>query len=165
MVVCLFMGALCVAMFFGIDCRPTIDYCAAAQVEEIDTTRFNLRYGNKIWTFDAQDFEIDANIFTDVARASAFGRNGTRENKIKLMNKLIEINIDYKVAFNYIYNGFDVKINKIKKNIEKLPQNAEISIKGGSINVKGEVVGVKVDECLLYEKLIDLYANNNVINL
>ena len=55
----------CICKGLSFDCGCIIDCCAAAQVEEIDTTQFNLSYGNKIWTFDAEDFEIDASKIAD----------------------------------------------------------------------------------------------------
>ena len=130
-----------------------------------DETIFKLRYQNKVWVFDASEFEIDSNIFSIDARINNLGRNGSRQDKIKLINKLIEINIEPQIAFNYIYFGFNNKINKIKKNIEKIPKDAEISINSGKINIKNEIIGIKLNKYLFYEKLIKLYQTNNIIDL
>ena len=56
-----------------------------------DDTIFNLRYENKVWSFSAKDFQLNSNIFSVDTRINNFGRNGTRDDKIKLINKLIKI--------------------------------------------------------------------------
>ncbi len=131
--------------------------------DEIDNTIFNLHYKNKVWTFYARDFEIDSNVFSINSRINKYNRNGTREDKIKLINKLINININPEIAFNYIYLGFNNKLNKIEKNINKLPQNAEIKIKNNKLNIKKEIVGIKLNKCLFYNNLIKLYDLGNKI--
>ena len=130
-----------------------------------DNTIFNLHYENKVWTFYAKDFELNSDIFTIDARINNLGRNGTKQDKIKLINKLIEINIDPEIAFNYIYFGFNNKLNKIQKNIEKMPKDAEIKIKNNKINIKSEITGIKLNKNLFYINLIKLYQNNQIINL
>ena len=143
-----------------------VDYKSFNETEDDkDDTVFNLYYENKHWTLHAKDFEINSNIFSIDERINKFNRNGNKQQKIELMNKLININIDPEIAFNYIYLGFNNKINKIQKNIEKKPKNAEISIKNNKINIKNEVVGIKLNKYLFYNNLIELYKNNDVINL
>ncbi|MBQ8522229.1 MAG: VanW family protein [Clostridia bacterium] len=132
---------------------------------QVDDTIFNLYYENKVWTFYAKDFEINSNVFSIDARINNWGRNGSRQDKIKLINKLVKINIDPEIAFNYIYFGFNNKLNKIQKNIEKLPKDAEIRIKNNKINIKNEIIGIKLDKYLFYNNLIKLYQNNKIINL
>ena len=92
-------------------------FCVYASHVETDDTSFNLYYENKIWRFKASDFDVDSNIFTINARINKFGKNN-RENKVKILNKLIDINILPEIAFNYIYLGFNKKLNNIIKNIE-----------------------------------------------
>ena len=134
--------------------------------KEVDNTIFNLCYDNKIWTFYAEDFNINSNVFSVAERINRYGRNGKKADKIKLINKLIKINISPEVAFNYIYYGFNNKINKIEKNINKLPQNAEIKIKNNKLNIKKEIVGIKLNKYLFYENLIKLYrSGGSIINI
>jgi len=130
-----------------------------------DNTVFNLRYKNKVWTFNASQFEINSSVFTIDARINNLKRNGTKQDKINLINKLIEINIDPEIAFNYIYLGFNNKINKIQKNIEKTPKDAKLSIINNKININNEIVGIKLNKYLFYNNLINLYKNNNIINI
>ena len=131
-----------------------------------DDTIFNLRYDNKVWTFFAHDFELNSKVFSIDARINNYNRNGTRQDKIKLINKLIEIKITPEIAFNYIYLGFNNKLNKIQKNIEKLPKDAEIKISNNKINIENEIVGIKLDKYLFYNNLIKSYnGDNKIINL
>ena len=135
-------------------------------LNDIDNTIFNLRYENKVWTFKAKEFELNSNVFSINSRINNLGRNGTRDDKIKLINKLIQINIEPEIAFNYIYLGFNNKLNKIQKNIEKLPKDAEINIKNNKINIKNEITGVKLNKYLFYNNLIKLYlSNQQIINI
>lgn len=137
---------------------------ANVDASEIDDTVFEFYYENKSWIFYAKDFELNSNIFTINARINNYNRNKTKQDKIDLLNKLIEINIDPEIAFNYIYLGFSDKINKIEKNINKMAKNAEIIIKNNKINIKNEVIGIKFDKYSFYNNLIKLY-NNKIINL
>ena len=135
-------------------------------LEAVDDTVFNLHYDDKIWTFRAKDFEIDSNVFSIAERINRYSRNGSRANKIQLINKLIDVNMAQDVAFNYVYYGFNKKLNKIEKNINKLPQNAEIIIKNNRINIKNEIIGVKLDKYLFYKKLIEQYIQGDkIINI
>lgn len=165
---CVVLIALCVLSVLGITsaffCRPRFCVCAT-QVESVDDTVFNISYKNKIWTFKGSDFSIDSNIFTIDARINRFGKNLNRQNKVEILNKLIDIKITPEIAFNYIYPGFNIKINNICKNVEKLPQNAKITINKNKINIKNEIIGIKINKNLFYNKLIDLYLNNKIINL
>ena len=134
--------------------------------KDIDDTIFNLSYKNKIWTFKAREFELNSNIFTLDARINNLNRNGTRNDKIKLINKLIKINISPDIAFNYIYLGFNNKLNNIEKNIKQSPKDAELIIKNNKINIKDEIIGIKFDKYLFYNNLIDLYLKNKkIINI
>lgn len=134
--------------------------------QSLDDTIFNLIYQNKVWTFMAKDFDLNSNVFSIDARINNFGRSGTREDKIKLIKKLTEINIAPDITFNYIYFGFNNKLNKIQKNIEKSPKDAEISVKGNKLNIKNEIIGIKLDKYLFYKNLIKLYLNNQkIINI
>lgn len=130
-----------------------------------DNTIFNLNYQNKTWTIYAKEFKIDSNIFSINSRINNLNKNKNKNNKINLINKLINIKIEPKIVFNYIYYGFDEKLNKIAKNIEKTPKNAELYINNGKINIKNETVGIKIDKYKLYNQLIKLYQTNSVINL
>lgn len=131
-----------------------------------DDAIFNLYYQNKCWTFNADEFELNSNVFSINSRINNYNRSGTRQDKIKLINKLIKINISPEIAFNYVYLGFNNKLNKIAKNIEKLPQNAKINIKNNKVNIKNEVNGIKIDKYLFYNNLIFEYQKGNkIINL
>ena len=130
-----------------------------------DNTTFNLSYENKTWTFYAKEFKMDSNIFSINSRINYLNRNENKNNKINLINKLISIKIEPRIAFNYAYYGFDEKLNKIAKNVEKMPKNAELNINNGKINIKNEIVGIKIDKYKLYDELIGLYKINSVINL
>lgn len=152
--------ALCVSPFV---CLPR--YVQANSIEQQDDTIFNLNYGGKVWVFNSSEFEINSNIFTINARVNAFNRNGGRQHKIELLNSLIDINISPEVAFNYIYLGFNEKIEKISKNIEKTSKNAKIIIKNNKINILNEVIGVKLNKFKLYNDLIEQYKKDKIINL
>ena len=130
-----------------------------------DNTIFNLHYQNKVWTFKASDFELSGDLFSVDERINRYNRNGSKSDKIKLIKKLLKINIKPEVAFNYIYFGFNNKLNKIQKNIEKTPQNAEISIKNNNINIKNEIIGIKLNKYLFYNNLIKLYENCDIVDL
>lgn len=146
---------------------------ASAVISNVDTneklkddTVFNLCYDGKVWTFNAKDFILDSKVFSIIGRINGLNRNGSRDDKIRLINKLIKINIAPDVAFNYIYYGFNNKLNKIEKNINKMPQNAEIKIKNGKLNIKNEVVGIKFNKYLFYENIIKLYnSGKKIINI
>ncbi len=131
-----------------------------------DDTIINLYYQNKQWTIPVKNFEINSSVFNIDERIKRYNRNGNRGDKIKLLNKLININISPEIAFNYIYLGFNKTINKIEKNIKKLPQNAEIKINNNKINIKNEIIGIKLDKYLFYNNLIKEYQKNkNIINI
>lgn len=130
-----------------------------------DDTIFNLSYDNKTWTMHASEFELKSNIFSINSRINNLNKNQNKNNKINLIDKLINIKIEPQIAFNYVYYGFDKKLNKIIKNIEKNPQNAELNINNNKINIKNEIIGIKVDKYKLYEDLIKLYKIKSNINL
>ena len=56
-----------------------------------DNTVFNLSYENKVWTYTAKDFKINSKIFSIDSRINSYNRNGTKEDKVRLINKLIDI--------------------------------------------------------------------------
>lgn len=134
-------------------------------VKGVDNTIFKLRYDGKVWEYEANDFKLTSNIFTIDARINAYNRSGDRESKITLLNHLINIKISPEISFNYIYHGFNKKIEKIEKNIEKLPKNAKIIIKKTKLDIVPEVVGVKLDKYKLYKMLIEKYQQNNIVDL
>ena len=165
----LMIVASATVIFFNDDVFHQHNYSlltTSSKQQVVDDTIFNLKYEHKIWTFKASQFELSSNLFNIDERINRFSRNGSRDDKIKLISKLININISPDVAFDYIYFGFNNKLNNIAKNIEKYPQNAEIKVKSNKINIKNEVIGIKVDKYLFYNNLINEYKNNNkIINL
>ncbi len=141
------------------------DSVEASSANVVDDTIFNLCYEGKTWVYRASEFEINSNIFTINARINAFNRNGSREQKIQLLNNLLKINIAPEIAFNYVCLGFNKKIEKISKNIEKTPKNAKILIINNKINILNEIVGIKLNKSEFYNNLIEQYKNNKIINI
>ena len=89
--------------------RQCISVPVSNTFNDCDNIIFNFRHNNKIWSFSSDEFDVNSDLFNIDERIKRFNRNGTRQDKIKLINKLIQINIPPDIAFNYIYFGFNRK--------------------------------------------------------
>lgn len=134
------------------------------KVREDDTTVFNFKFKNKVWTYKVEppksneQFDIDYEL-------NKYNKNN-KQQKIILIKYMKSLGFDNKIIINYLFPNLLNKIDKIKNNIEKMPKNAEIKVVSDkNIRIIKEIVGIKLNCNLFFENILNNYENNNEINI
>lgn len=129
-----------------------------------DNTNFQLKFGNKIWEFNAKDFCAESDQFDINYNLNKYKLNNNKYQKINLINNLLKLKINKKIIINSVFPKIDKKILNIQKSIEKKPKNAYFSY-NGKLNINNEINGINIDFDLFYEKLINNYLINDNVKI
>lgn len=133
-----------------------------------DTTFFDLHYEGKHFNFSASEFKIFSKVFMINEKISKYKRNGSKSDKIQILNRAINLGLDLDIAFNYIFPGLDEKINKIEKWVNTKSTDASVKINKYSnnpITINKEIVGITLDKNKLFKMMYIAYTKTNYVDL
>lgn len=128
-----------------------------------------LKYKDKTWTFDKDDFKVNSEIHTIIEEAQK--RNEIVESYEKQTETLKDLQNDgasVNVAFNYIFVGLDEKIDEIIKEIEIEPVNSEIKFNAQNSNpfeVTEHKNGLRVNKEQLYFDINEQFNKTNNVEV
>ena len=137
--------------------------------EKSENFSLTLKYKDKTWTFDKEDFKVNSEIHTIIEEAQK--RNEIVESYEKQTETLKDLQNDgasVNVAFNYIFVGLDEKIDEIIKEIEIEPVNSEIKFNAQNSNpfeVTEHKNGLRVNKEQLYFDINEQFNKTNNVEV
>ena len=137
--------------------------------EKSENFSLTLKYKDKTWTFDKDDFKVNSEIHTIIEEAQK--RNEIVESYEKQTETLKDLQNDgasVNVAFNYIFVGLDEKIDEIIKEIEIEPVNSEIKFnaeKSKPFEVTEHKNGLRVNKEQLYFDINEQFNKTNNVEV
>ena len=137
--------------------------------EKSENFSLTLKYKDKTWTFDKDDFKVNSEIHTIIEEAQK--RNEIVESYEKQTETLKDLQNDgasVNVAFNYIFVGLDEKIDEIIKEIEIEPVNSEIKFNAENSNpfeVTEHKNGLRVNKEQLYFDINEQFNKTNNVEV
>lgn len=137
--------------------------------EKSENFSLTLKYKDKTWTFDKDDFKVNSEIHTIIEEAQK--RNEIVESYEKQTETLKDLQNDgasVNVAFNYIFVGLDEKIDEIIKEIEIEPVNSEIKFNAQNSNpfeVTEHKNGLRVNKEQLYFDINEQFNKTNNVEV
>lgn len=137
--------------------------------EKSENFSLTLKYKDKTWTFDKDDFKVNSEIHTIIEEAQK--RNEIVESYEKQTETLKDLQNDgasVNVAFNYIFVGLDEKIDEIIKEIEIEPVNSEIKFNAENSNpfeVTEHKNGLRVNKEQLYFDINEQFNKTNKVEV
>ena len=137
--------------------------------EKSENFSLTLKYKDKTWTFDKDDFKVNSEIHTIIEEAQK--RNEIVESYGKQTETLKDLQNDgasVNVAFNYIFVGLDEKIDEIIKEIEIEPVNSEIKFNAQNSNpfdVTEHKNGLRVNKEQLYFDINEQFNKTNNVEV
>ena len=133
---------------------------------KIDNIDITLKYKDKEWKYNSEDFVVSSDIHTIVDDAFRYQLvSSDSKNKIDRINKA---GVNYDLAFNKIFVNFKDKINEIKSEIEETPVNSEVEFLPNTkeiFKISKSQNGLKLNEDKLYSEIEKQYKNSNVITI
>lgn len=147
------------------NCLPT-----RVQSTTTDPTKIKFVFHNKTWHYVANKHTLKSNIFDKQFEIEKYKRNGTKDERKKMIQRAIQSGISKQMAFDFMYSGLNEVIANIEQNIFKKATDASLKVKPKSEQIffiKNEIVGVKLDLIKLYEMIYEQYQKNDtfVINV
>ncbi|MDD4350901.1 MAG: VanW family protein [Clostridia bacterium] len=138
--------------------------------EVLDNTKIKFVFNNKTWHYVANKHTLKSNIFDKQFELTKYKRNGTKDERKKMIQRAIQSGISKQMAFDFMYSGLNEAIANIEQNIFKKATDASLKVKPKSEQIffiKDEIVGVKLDLIKLYEMIYEQYQKNDtfVINV
>lgn len=137
--------------------------------EKSENFSLTLKYKDKTWTFDKDDFKVNSEIHTIIEEAQK--RNEIVESYEKQTETLKDLQNDgasVNVAFNYIFVGLDEKIDEIIKEIEIEPVNSEIKFNAQNskpFEVTEHKNGLRVNKEQLYFDINEQFNKTNNVEV
>ena len=137
--------------------------------EKSENFSLTLKYKDKTWTFDKDDFKVNSEIHTIIEEAQK--RNEIVESYEKQTETLKDLQnngASVNVAFNYIFVGLDEKIDEIIKEIEIEPVNSEIKFNAQNSNpfeVTEHKNGLRVNKEQLYFDINEQFNKTNNVEV
>ncbi len=137
--------------------------------EKSENFSLTLKYKDKTWTFDKDDFKVNSEIHTIIEEAQK--RNEIVESYEKQTETLKDLQnngASVNVAFNYIFVGLDEKIDEIIKEIEIEPVNSEIKFNAKNSNpfeVTEHKNGLRVNKEQLYFDINEQFNKTNNVEV
>ena len=137
--------------------------------EKSENFSLTLKYKDKTWTFDKDDFKVNSEIHTIIEEAQK--RNEIVESYEKQTETLKDLQNDgasVNVAFNYIFVGLDEKIDEIIKEIEIEPVNSEIKFNAENskpFEVTEHKNGLRVNKEQLYFDINEQFNKTNNVEV
>ena len=128
-----------------------------------------LIHQDKKYDITLEDININTNIHTIIdSKHQHMLDTSTYESTTNTITKMKESDISYKDILNYIFIGFNTKINKIISDIEYEPIDSTITFNKDSknlFNITKSASGIKVDTTKLYTSIIENLMNSPNITL
>ncbi|HAJ77723.1 MAG TPA: hypothetical protein DCO89_01465 [Clostridiales bacterium] len=131
---------------------------------KINGININIKYGDKVWTFDESDFEVDDAVKNVVSTAF---KNNKFSNK-DLINMVTERKDNFTTSVFDIFKDFDKKIDNIIDEIEVEPQNATVSFQPDQKQmfvITPEENGIEVDKQALLNDLKSQFSVSKSIDI
>ena len=91
-----------------------------------------------------------------------YKRFGTKEERIKLLNEMLNLGFDKEIAVNYLFPNLNKVIKRMENCINLKPQNAQLSVNSNSekvFHIIKEKSGRIVDKQKLYNSICEQFLN------
>ena len=148
----------------GMQVSKASEKIVSAFNKKADNFKLVLRHGEKEWSIDERDFEINTDIHTILEEAYARGTNSTNDIRRSNIDRITRTGRDISIAFNYVFLGLDEKIEDILSAIETEPIDSEVIFNSRlqeKFTITDGAVGYKVDREKLYKNINDQFLIND----
>ena len=132
------------------------------KVFAMDYEQIDFYYDNKIFSYSLVNNIKTSSQFDVNFEINKYKRFSSKQERIKLLTKLIKAGIEQEVAINYLFPNLNKTITKIEKAINTKPQNAKLKIDSSSekvFHITKEKEGKYVDKQKLYGEICNSYLN------
>ena len=129
-----------------------------------ETDHLEFMHNGRIFTYNLYENIKTSNQFHLNYELHKFNRFGSKAERVKLLEKLINIGLEKEIALDYLFPNLSKTINSIEKSVHLSPKDASLKINSNSnhvFNIQKECVGIKVNKPLLIEQIYSSYLNNN----
>lgn len=132
--------------------------------EQIDIT---LRYGDRVWHWVGEDFEIDNQVMPQVENIFNYFNDGNLlQRKIKF--EQVKTGKTFNVSYSKILTGLGEKIDNLATEIDVPVKDASVEFfpdKEQMFEYKAEQVGISVDKQKLYDEIDCALKGSTVVDL
>lgn len=119
-------------------------------------------HNGKIFTYSLEENIKKSEIFDINFKINKFNRFSSTNERIKLLNKMLNLGFNQEIALDYLFPNLTKKINSIAKNVYVAPKNATLKTNTNSekvFNITSERNGKELDKNKLFENIISAYLN------
>ena len=115
---------------------------------------------------DGKVFEFDLNCKNFCSKFQEQIFEKTPAEKLKIIDKILEMGFDFKTAINYVYPNFKQQLDCFAENVNVLHTDAVvISLKNCKIDFKNEKNGQIIDKNDFYLRFYENFYNKDIIKI
>ncbi len=138
-------------------------YTQKSNLATCENEKIEFEFGQKTFIYNLKSNIKKSDIFSIDYKLKQYNRFGTRQQRIDLLNHMLNVGFDRQVAINYIFPNLKNLVDRMAKNIYVKPQNATISTNTNSEKVfylTKEKSGQELNKNKLYFQIVNAYLNN-----
>lgn len=164
LVICVFF--VCTAgICFTFDVLPcfALAWVGEQQIEKPVDEKLEFEFGQKSFVYKLKPNIKTSQIFSINQKLNQYNRFGTKQQRICLLNRMLDLGVEQGVAVNYLFPNLEMMVEKMAKNIYIKPQNATISTNSNSEKVfyiSQQKTGLKLNKTQLYAQIVENYLND-----
>jgi len=145
---------ICVIFFVALSSFG-VTYC-------FENEHIEFYHNGRIFTYSLEENIKKSNIFSTDFEINKFNRFGSTNERINLLNKMLNLGFNKEIALNYLFPNLTKKINSISKNVYISPKDATLKTNTSSekvFQIASERKGKELDKNKLFENIISAYLN------
>ena len=127
-----------------------------------ENEHMEFEHNGRIFTYSLEENIKTSNIFNIDYEINKFNRFGSKDERIKLLNKMLNLGFNQEIALEYLFPNLIKRINSIAKNVYIAPKNATLKTNTNSekvFNITKEQNGKELDKNQLFENIISSYLS------
>jgi len=140
---------ICVIFFVALSSFG-VTYC-------FENEHIEFYHNGRIFTYSLEENIKKSNIFSTDFEINKFNRFGSTNERINLLNKMLNLGFNKEIALNYLFPNLTKKINSISKNVYISPKDATLKTNTSSekvFQIASERKGKELDKNKLFENII-----------
>jgi vancomycin resistance protein YoaR len=155
-----FVPCLMCVFFFLVACNVGIVFaCPNEQIE--------FMHNGKIFTYQLEQNIKTCNVFEIQHEINKYNRFSSTNERIVLLNHMLNLNFDKAIALEYLFPNLTKKIETISKNLYIAPLNAKLHTKTNSekvFSITPERIGQKLDKEQLIQNICSSYLKKEPLS-
>jgi vancomycin resistance protein YoaR len=148
----------------GLNKEAAVKRLGASMKQKIDEMKLTVSYYDKKWEFTGSDFQVQDDVKTVVEDAFNYQQKLIHKDPNFNANSIIAKGLNVDIAFEFLFQDLNEKVDAIIREVEKLPVNSRATFspeKEPKFEFTKSYPGVKVDKVKFLKDIEEQFKTNH----